>query len=286
MGRTRARDTEYPQARLDNGGIARVVPSEFTSGFELIVDDTPQSHVDLDDPTHLHFEYIVRMGAVIDQLPPGPLTAVHLGAGAMTLPRYVEATRQGSRQQVIELEAPLAALVHEHLPLPRGAAIRVRIGDARAGVRKLPPALLSTCDLIISDVYSGAQTPAHVTSVEFYRELRALLKPMGVLLVNVADGPGLAFARRQAATIAEVLPEIGILADTQVLKGRRFGNLVIAASASPLPTEWLPRMLAAGPHPAKIAQGSEVTSFIQGARVVTDADATASPRPDASLFLR
>lgn len=286
MGRTRSRDTEHPQARLDHGGIARVVPSEFTSGFELVVDETPQSHVDLDDPTHLHFEYIVRMGAVIDQLPPGPLTAVHLGAGALTIPRYIDATRPGSRQQVIELEAPLAQLVREHLPLPKGAGIRIRIGDARQGVRKLPAALSQNCDLVVSDVYSGAQTPAHLTSLEFYRELAALLAPSGVLLVNVADGPGLAFARRQAATIAEVLPEIGVLADTQVLKGRRFGNLVIAASAAPLPTEWLPRMLAAGPHPAKIAQGAEVHAFIQGARVVTDADAVASPRPDASLFLR
>ncbi|WP_136057116.1 fused MFS/spermidine synthase [Microbacterium sp. K24] len=286
MGRMRSRDTEHPQARLDHGGTARIVPSEFTSGFELVVDETPQSHVDLDDPTHLHFEYIVRMGAVIDQLPPGPLTAVHLGAGALTIPRYIDATRPGSRQQVIELEAPLAQLVREHLPLPKGAGIRIRIGDAREGVRRLPAALQSNCDLVVSDVYSGAQTPAHLTSIEFYRELAGLLAPAGVLLVNVADGPGLAFARRQAATIAEVLPEIGVLADTQVLKGRRFGNLVIAASAAPLPTEWLPRMLAAGPHPAKIAQGAEVHAFVQGARVVTDADAVASPRPDASLFLR
>ncbi|MDN3443209.1 fused MFS/spermidine synthase [Microbacterium sp. APC 3901] len=286
MGRTRAKDTEHPQARLDHGGTARIVPSEFTTGFELIVDDTPQSHVDLDDPTHLHFEYIVRMGAVIDQLAAGPLTAVHLGAGALTIPRYIEATRPGSRQQVIELEAPLAALVREHLPLPRGASIRVRIGDAREGVRRLPPAIVGSCDLVVSDVYSGAQTPAHLTSIEFYRELAELLAPGGVLLVNVADGPGLAFARRQVATIAEVLPEVGVLADTQVLKGRRFGNLVIAASAAPLPSEWLPRILAAGPHPAKIAQGAEATAFVQGARVVTDADAVASPRPDASLFLR
>jgi spermidine synthase len=211
---------------------------------------------------------------------------VHLGAGALTIPRYIEATRPGSRQQVIELEAPLAALVREHLPLPRGASIRVRIADARAGVQKLPGALVGACDLIVSDVYSGAQTPAHLTSVEFYRELSALLAPAGVLLVNVADGPGLAFARRQVATIAHVLPEVALLADTQVLKGRRFGNLVIAASASSLPTDWLPRMLAAGPHPAKIAQDAEVAAFAQGARIVTDADAVASPRPDASLFLR
>ncbi len=286
MGRTRARDTEHPQARLDHGGIATIVPSEFTTGFELIVDGTPQSHVDLDDPTHLHFEYIVRMGAVIDQLPEGPLTAVHLGAGALTIPRYIEATRPGSRQQVIEWEAPLAQLVRAHLPLPRGASIRLRIGDARDGIGKLPDALRGSCDLVVSDVYSGAQTPAHLTSVEFYREVAELLAPHGVLLINVADGPGLAFARRQVATVADVLPEVAVLADTQVLKGRRFGNLVVAASVSPLPTTWLPRVLAAGPHPAKIAQGAEVRSFVQGARTVTDADAVASPRPDSSLFLR
>lgn len=286
MGRSRSRDIEHPVARLNHGGIATIEPSEFTSGYELIVDGTPQSHVDLDDPTHLHFEYIVRMGAVIDQLRPGPLTAVHLGAGALTIPRYIEASRPGSRQQVIELEEPLAALVREHLPLPRSAAIRVRIADARAGVAKLPGALSGACDLVVSDVYSGAQTPAHLTSIEFYREVSALLAATGVLLVNVADGPGLAFARRQVATALQVYPEVALLADTQVLKGRRFGNLVIAASAAPLPTEWLPRMLAAGPHPAKIAQGAEVAAFAQGARFVTDADAVASPKPDASIFLR
>lgn len=286
MGRMRARDTEHPQAKLDHGGTATILPSEFTSGFELVVDGTPQSHVDLDDATHLHFEYVARMGAVIDQLRDGALTAVHLGAGALTLPRYIAATRPGSRQQVIEWEAPLAGLVREHLPLPTGAAIRIRIGDAREGVQKLPAALVGTCDLVVSDVYSGAQTPAHLTSVEFYREVAKLLAPGGVLLVNVADGPGLAFARRQVATVGHVLPEVAVLADTQVLKGRRFGNLVVAASAAPLPTEWLPRLLAAGPHPAKIAQGAELGTFVQGARVVTDADAVASPRPDASLFLR
>lgn len=289
MGRARGRDEERPRARLDHGGIAEVAPSEYTSGFELIVDGTPQSHVDLDDPTHLHFEYIARMGAVIDQLGESasvPLSAVHLGAGGLTLPRYIEATRPGSRQQVVELEAPLVTLVREHLPLPRGAAIRIRIGDAREGLRRLPPALRGNCDLLVSDVFSGAQTPAHLTSVELYREIAEVLAPHGVLLVNVADGPGLAFARRQVATIATVFAEVAVLAEAQVLKGRRFGNLVVAASATALPADWLPRVLAAGPHPAKIAQGQEVVAFAQGAAIVTDADAVASPRPDSSLFQR
>ncbi|GGF39421.1 hypothetical protein GCM10010922_13470 [Microbacterium sorbitolivorans] len=252
----------------------------------MIVDGTPQSHVDTADPTHLAFEYVARMGAVIDQLPDGPISAVHLGAGGLTIPRYIAHTRPGSRQQVVELEQPLVELVRENLPLPRDAQIRIRIGDAREGLTRMPPALRGSADLLVSDVYSGAQTPAHLTSVEYYREAAAMLSPTGILLVNVADGSGLQFARRQAATVKHVLPHLAILAEVQVLKGRRFGNLVFAASTTPLPTEWLPRLMAAGPHPAKVAEGREVDQFIGGALPSYDADSTASPKPSLSLFER
>lgn len=288
MARARHEPSAHPQTRLSDGTLARIVPSGFTTGYELDVDGTPQSHVDLDDPTHLHFEYIGRMGAVIDQLrmPKQPLTAVHLGAGALTLPRYIEATRPGSRQQVIELEQALVDLVRENLPLPRGASIRLRIGDARAGLGRLPDGLVGNVDLLVSDVFAGAQTPAHLTTIEFYTAAARFLAPDGVLLVNVADGAGLAFARRQVATVQRVLGHVAILAEVQMLKGRRFGNIVIAASRTPLPTEWLPRLMAAGPHPAKVAQGSELDDFARGARPATDADATDSPKPSASLFER
>lgn len=287
MARGRS-DEAAPSARLSDGTLARVVPSAFGGGFELDVDGTPQSHVDLDDPTHLHFEYVARMGAVIDRLrmPGQPLTAIHLGAGALTVPRYVEATRPGSRQQVVELEPALWDLVRENLTLPRGASIRVRIGDAREVLGRLPAGLVGSADLVVSDVYSGAQTPAHLTTVEFFTAAARFLAPDGVLLVNVADGAGLAFARRQVATVQAVLEHVIVLAEVQTLKGRRFGNLVIAASPAPLPTEWLPRLLAAGPHPAKVAEGREVDDFARGAQVATDADATPSPRPAASVFDR
>ncbi|GAA1469742.1 spermidine synthase [Microbacterium thalassium] len=287
MARSR-HDADAPHVRLSDGTIARVVPGRYAGGWELDVDGTPQSHVDLDDPTHLHFEYVARMGAVIDRLrmPGQPLTAVHLGAGALTIPRYVEHTRPGSRQQVVEIEQPLVDLVREHLPLPRGASIRVRIGDARDVLSRLPAGLVGNVDLLVSDVYSGAQTPAHLTTLEFYTAAARMLAPDGVLLVNVADGAGLAFARRQVATVRAVLEHVIVLAEVQTLKGRRFGNLVVAASPAPLPTEWLPRIMAAGPHPAKVAQGAELDEFVRGARVATDADSSASPKPSASVFDR
>lgn len=288
MSRQRRDSADAPTTRLSDGTYAQIVESTFTTGYELIVDGTPQSHVDLDDPTHLHFEYVARMGAVIDQLrmPGQPLTAIHLGAGAMTVPRYIEATRPGSRQQVVELESALVDLVRRALPLPKGASIRVRHGDARAVLQAMPAGLNGTADLLVSDVFAGAQTPAHVTSVEFYREVSTMLAPEGVLLVNLADGPGLAYARRQVATVRAVLPHVAVLAEAQVLKGRRFGNLVLVASAQPLPLEWLPRLMAAGPHPAKVATGREIDEMAQGALVVMDVAAVASPKPDAGIFGR
>jgi len=260
----------------------RWVPGAFT----LVVDGTPQSHVNLSDPTQLHFEYIQRMGHVIDQLgmPGEPITAVHLGAGALTIPRYVEATRPGSRQQVIELESDLVDFVRERLPWSARAQIRVRHGDAREVAAKLPAGLRGTVDLVVVDVFSGARTPAHVTSIDFYRSIAALLKPTGIVLVNIADGPGLAFARGQAATLVEAVGNVAAIAETQILKGRRFGNIVLVGSPGPLAFDSLPRLLAGGAMPSKVVAGAELREFIGGASVVTDATAVPSPPPSKGIF--
>ncbi|MEO6944400.1 MAG: fused MFS/spermidine synthase [Lacisediminihabitans sp.] len=279
---------QHPSTVLKHSGYLAVIePDRWVPGaFTLIVDGTPQSHVNLNDPTQLFFEYVQRIGYVIDQIgmPGEPITAIHLGAGALTLPRYVEATRPGSRQQVIELETELVDLVRAHLPWSKQASIRVRHGDAREVIGRLPAGLNGQVDLLIVDVFSGARTPAHVTSIEFYRMAVSLLKPDGLIVANVADGPGLAFARGQAATLLEATGNVAALAETQILKGRRFGNIVMAGSRSELPLEWMPRLLAGGPHPSKVVAGAELRDFIAGASVVTDATATQSPPPSKNIF--
>ena len=281
------KDREIPRARLADGLLATLEEDRFRPGSQvLIVDGTPQSHVDLDDPRYLSFEYVRRIGHGIDLVaaPGAPITAVHLGGGAFTLPRYVEATRPGSRQQVVEIDSELVGFVREHLPLPKGASIRVRHGDARAVLEKLPPGLRGTADVVVVDVFAGARTPAHVTSVEFYTAVAALLSPTGLVAVNVADGAGLAFARSQAATLGQVFADVAIVADPQMLKARRFGNVVAFASNSPLPFERMPRLVASDPVPAKMVTGGELRQFTAGAAVATDQTAVKSPAPARSIF--
>lgn len=279
-----------PQPRtLSSGLTAEIEEDRWVPGaVQLVVDGTPQSHVNLRDDTDLFFEYVRRIGHVIDLFrPPGrPISALHLGGGAFTLPRYVEATRPGSRQQVVELEGALVELVREAAPLPRRASIRVRRGDARDVLSRLPAGMHGAMDLVVVDIFAGDRTPAHVSSLEFYELIRPFLAPGAVIVINAADGAGLPFVRGQAATLASLFPTVTAIAEPQVLKGRRFGNVILIAADSAEGLEWLPRLLAGGPHPARQLEGDEFREFVRGTAPVTDASAVPSPKPARELFGR
>ena len=249
-------------------------------GWLLSVDGVAQSYVDVGDPTHLEFEYVRLMGDVVDVLPPGPLSAVHLGGGACTLPRYVAATRPGSRQLVVEADEALAALVRRSFGT---SGFRLRTGDARA---TLPLLRQGESDLVVADVFESAQQPVHVTTLEWVEAVRRLLRPAGAYVVNVADGKPLAFAKAQVATLLAAFPHVVLLADPSVLRGRRFANLVLAASSEPLPVEALARRAARAAGRARVVDGDDLVAFTGGAAPVLDATARSAPRPPPDLFRR
>ena len=271
-------------AEVDHGTAELVGDPDRPQGWTLLLDGTAQSHVDLDDPTHLEFEYVRRLAHVADLAAPptAPLRALHLGGGAWTLARYVAATRPGSPQRVVELDAGLVDLVSSRLPSD-GTGIEVTVGDARAALTTVPP---GSVDLVVLDVFAGARTPAHVTSVEFVRAVATALAPDGTYAANVADGGSLTFARTQVAAAAAVFPDVAVLAVPQLLHGRRFGNLVLVASAMPLPVAELVRRLAGDAFPARVLAGAEVRRFVRGAPVPSDRSTTPSPLPPPGFFGR
>ncbi|MGW3008994.1 spermidine synthase [Streptomyces sp. NPDC001219] len=267
-----------------DGGVAELRPDrDRPRGWTLLIDGAPQSHVDLDDPAFLDFPYQRRLGHVADLAgPPGkPLRVVHLGGGALTLARYVAATRPRSTQQAVEIDAALVQLVRRQLPWDSGWRIRVRGGDARAGLAKIPD---GWADLVIADVFAGARTPAHLTSTEFVTEIHRALRPGGFYAANLADGPPLRFLRGQIATVGTVFPELCLTADPAVLRGRRFGNAVLLAADGELPVAELTRRAATDPQSGRVEHGRALRDFTGGAAPVTDATATASPAPPSDAF--
>ncbi|MGW4813407.1 spermidine synthase [Kitasatospora cineracea] len=266
-----------PAEREVGLGTAKLIPDiDIEGGWLLTLDGTPQSYVDLQDPTHLEFEYVQRIAHLLDVVADSgePLDVLHLGGGGLTLPRYLAKTRPGSSQQVVELDGPLTEFIAEHLPWPAG--IEVMVGDARAVLGSVAAA---SVDVVVADVFRGSRTPAHLTSVEFVRLAAAALRPGGCYAANLADGPPLAFAKAQAATVAAVFAHVCLVAEPAVLRGRRYGNVLLIGSDEPLPSSELARLLAADPFPARLTETPE-----QAAEPVTDATAEDSPPPPSGAF--
>lgn len=244
-------------------------------GITVVMDGSPQSHVHPGEPTLLVFEYVQHLALALDALPPGPLGVTHVGGAGLTLPRYVEATRPGSTQIVLEPDAVLTALVRQEIPLPRRHRIRVREVDGRSGVAALRDA---SADVVVTDAYAGGRVPAELGSAAYVVDVARILRTDGLALWNLADEPGMRYVARVLATMRVSLPHVALIATHEVLKGKRFGNSVVVAGRRPLPLERLRRDVARAHLPTGLRDGVAIERLVAGAKPFVD-DAASSPVP-------
>lgn len=244
------------------GQHASIEPDQFTDGaYVLSIGGAEQSHVNLAHPEEIFYEYLRRIGHVVDlAAPPGaPVKALHLGAGALTLARYIQATRPGSVQYAVELERELLDFVLRQLPLPEGTDLHTITGDAREALGALDPD--ATFDVVILDIFSGPEAPAHIACTEFYSEVCGKLAPGGVLIVNVGDEPGLTLVRSQVAAMRRAMADVAAVGEAGMFEGRYPGNIILAGTRTPWPEEWSAELTARGPHPAKVLAGVDLDPF-------------------------
>lgn len=244
------------------GKHASIEPDAYTQGgFVLSIGGAEQSHVNLADPHEVFYEYLRRIANVVDlAAPPGQAVhALHLGAGALTLARYIQATRPGSRQYAVELERELLDFVLQQLPLSEGTELTAVIGDARDSLADLPAGL--SFNVIILDIFSGPEAPAHIACSEFYEEAADRLAPGGVLIVNVGDEPGLSLVRSQVAAMRKVFHAVAATAEAGMFAGRYPGNIVLVGTQQAWQEEWTASLKSRGPHPANVLAGVELDAL-------------------------
>ena len=251
-------------------GEADLVPDPADPGrWTLLVNGVPSSPIQLDDPTLLEFEYLRWMADVLDvaTTPGEPADVVHLGGAACALPRYVEATRPGSRQVVLEVDGELARLVRTWLDLPRSPRLRIQVADAREGLARRHTA---SADVVVRDVFAGAATPEHVRTVEFVAEVARVLRPGGLYLANVANAPPLAGLRAELATASAVFAHVALIGETAMLRGRRYANAVLVACDEALPLASLQRRVSGGAVAARLVHTDRLAALAGSARPLRD----------------
>lgn len=256
---------------IPTGTVELVRDPDDPDGVTVLVNGVPSSYLDTADPRRLAFEYMQQMAAVVDRVGPpgGPLSVVHLGAAGCALARAIDADRPGSQQIAVELDAALPELARTWFDLPRAPALRIRAGDAREQLALLAD---GSADVVVRDVFAGDTTPAHVRTREVAADVARVLRPGGVYLVNCADRPPLAGARSEAATLADVFDDVAVVAEPGLLRGRGYGNVVLAATDDPalLGAASLARAVRSLPAPARLLHGDELAAFVGGAAVLHD----------------
>jgi spermidine synthase len=232
------------------------------TGRVLVLDDLRHSYVDLADPAHLQFWYIRRIADAIDvHVPNGPLDAVALGGGALTVPRWLAATRPGSEQTVLEIDPDLIDLVASEFGLP---PVEIITGDGRVGLRGVGD---DSADVVIGDAFGSRSVPWHLATGEFMTDVDRVLRQGGVYVANVIDGPDESFLRAEAATIREVFPHVAVMRSAFLADGAS-GNAVIVASSEPVDADaWDARRRSADDGGELVA---DVDTYLDGALVLTD----------------
>lgn len=230
----------------------------------LVLDTFVNSVVDIEDPTYLSSRYARAIDAVVEaQAPDGPLDIAYIGGGGYTLPRFYEATR-GATATVLELDAELPGIAESDLGLAPGPWLTTIIGDARLSLRDLPP---GSHDVVVGDAFSGRTVPWHLTTSEFVADIREVLRPDGLYVVNLIDHPPLSFARAGIATVAAAFPHVAVVAPAAYLAGERGGNFVVVGSLEPLDREAIADRVTDG---EAVVIDDEVVAWVGTATTLTD----------------
>ena len=243
---------------------------EREGGRTLVLDGLRHSYVDLDDPAHLEFAYTRRIADVLATRRAGELDVLHLGGGGFSVPRHLAAVRPGSRSTVLEVDPKIPEIGRARLGLVTGADLSVRIGDARTLITEQPS---GAYDVVVGDAFGSLAVPWHLTTAEMVAEVRRVLRPGGVYVLNVIDFPPLDLARAETATLLAAFDDVALMALPEVLAGEDGGNLVLVASDRPLPVAALAALAAARGEPSSVIGRDAVEQFAGDAQVLTDDDA-------------
>jgi len=208
---------------------------------ELMLDRLVHSYNDLHDPTHLVYGYEeTYVGLVQPLLANKPdLSALFIGGGGYTFPRYMEATAPDTHLVVTEIDPGVTEAAYLWLGLGRDTRIETHNVDSRRYLMR--SAAPDTYDLVFGDAFNDFSVPYHLTTVEFAQSVDRTLSDGGLYIVNIIDGGGHGqFLRAFYHTLSQVFSHVIVIPSQKGWRESIRTTFVLAASQQPIDTSSLP----------------------------------------------
>lgn len=242
-------------------------------GRFLILDGLTHAYVDLADPEILRFGYIRRFhdaSATVIEDRGGDVDVLHVGGGGFSFPRYLDAAWPDARQVVLELDPVILDTAETDLGFRASDRVRVVVGDARRSIATVPD---DSVDVVFGDAFGGLAVPWHLTTNEFLADVDRVLRPGGLVVLNLIDSERLAFVRAEAATLRLRFDDVAVISGHPTLQGASGGNVVVVASDTPIDAAGILEEIAAwgeGETTGIIHGADAMATFIGEAVALTD----------------
>jgi spermidine synthase len=196
-------DSPYQQVRVREDDLFRY----------LILDRTFHAVMWKADPIELYLPYSQLMMAAL-AVHPAPKRALILGHGGGSLAKWLAAHWPDLEIDAVEVDPSVVLAAERYFAYQPIASHHVHVADARTFLR----ATDARYDIIWLDVFARHLIPFHLTTQEFFQEVRAHLTNDGVLAVNLAssgEGPD----RQRASAVVETLRTVFPLIESFGVKG-------------------------------------------------------------------
>ncbi|WP_144268216.1 spermidine synthase [Demequina sp. NBRC 110055] len=240
-------------------GVARGVDMPISTGVVRLTDEpggsttvwvrgVPSSSMRVEKDV-LDFEYMRHIAAVIEAWQrPARMLALHVGAGVCTMARYLVHAYPDSRHIAVDIDTALPELARQWWDLPRSPQLRVRAQDGLDAVASRHD---DSLDVLVRDAFSEALTPPTLADAVWWSHARRTVRAGGVVVANVGTVPGSAAHVADAAAARAAFGDVVAIGEPAVLKGKRRGNVVLAAGAG-LNVDELRRYAASAPLPTVV----------------------------------
>jgi spermidine synthase len=141
-----------------------------------------QSDLDLADPLRLVLRYTQAMVLAL-AWQPDPERVLVTGLGGGCLPLVLHHHLPELHLDCVEIAPPVIRAARETFPLQEDVRLQIVEADVKHFLQAAPPAHY---DILFLDLFTDSgNSPAHVTTGEFYQLCQQRLRPDGVLAMNL-----------------------------------------------------------------------------------------------------
>ncbi len=205
----------------------------------LTLDQLLHSYVAKEDPTFLVYGYekiTADFVALQDYRTDSP-KVLFIGGGGYTMPRLIEYRYPDWHVEVIEIDPEVTRIAQEYLWLPLNTKIISYHEDARMKARDFSN---GTYDMVVGDAFNDFSVPYQLTTHEFNRQVKELLNPDGIYVVNIVDNIEIGqFLRAYVNTMQHTFDHVYVLRDDELWGQDERSNVtyVVVGTMKPITAE-------------------------------------------------